>query len=298
MLPIDLPTIAYLGPEGSHSHQAALQFVQQQLGCKDPARCEAVLKPCENFETLLAAVDQPGSQIQMALLPIENALEGSVTQVMEALSLKHPQLVAYCELIIPVIHCLIQGAPGPVHTILSHPQALAQCRETLKTLFGDDVKYEATSSTSRAAHLVREKAEPGLTAVGTLAAASLYGLHVLKEDISDAPDNRTRFLLVGHRQTPVDLPLWANLPRKMSFCIGLADRPGVLADLLLVFKAYQVNLTRIESRPSKKKMGEYLFYLDTEVPPDPAAYDKVMLYLQAEAQYLHTLGPYASLGVL
>jgi prephenate dehydratase len=241
--------------------------------------------------------------VTYGLVPYENALEGSVIEVLETLGLQKRQLQPQLEFLVPVLHGLIQKAPGPIHTVVSHPQALGQCRETLIRLYGKDLLFENAPSTSEAVKSLQgTPAESGRAALGSRAAAERYGLQVIHPDVSDAPDNMTRFfLLSASAQNTQPLPpgtLPPDTPLKTSLCLGLQDRPGALVDVLLLFKQFSVNLTKIESRPSRKRFGEYLFHIDTQGDLDAPEKNEVLNALKAHTTYLQRLGPYASLGRL
>lgn len=294
---------AYLGPEGSHSHQALNLFLEafgSQLSVGD-ARGSGM--PFAGFSALVDGIE--GSGHTLGLLPVENALEGGVAEVMETV-IRDGRLRIRGDMLVPVVHCLIRKKDddSPLRRILSHPQAMAQCRQTIRKCHGD-LMFEPAPSTSDAVRRLGELDEPGAAAIGTRYAANRYGLAVAAEDISDAPGNMTRFLLVSDAAAevfPPEAPGAEDSERntKTSICIGLKDRPGALVDLLLVFKAYGINLTRIESRPSRRRFGDYLFYIDAEsdlsAPGGPGG--KIMMYLEAESVFLSVNGPYPSLGAL
>lgn len=311
-------TLGFLGPEGSHSHQAVLGLLEGGLEKNNPnPLAQLALKPYPTLIALLRAVEE--GAVASALLPYENALEGSVVEVLEALGKAEQRLYVLAELLHPVVHCLIQppGASGPVHTVLSHPQALAQCRQTLEGLFGPNLIYRATASTSEAVEQVSDyyqtlqASQPSLTAantisgmaaIGTQTAAQHYNLQVSHHQISDLPDNLTRFFWVGHQpglgQSLLPQQPLQALPLKTSLCLGLPEYAGVLMDCLHIFKTYGVNLTKLESRPSRKKYGEYMFYLDAEGDITQVADGAFLQELKAFTTFLSYQGPYVCLGKL
>lgn len=283
----DNNTIGYLGPKHSHSHQAVLK-----LGLNAEAT------PYPFLEKLLDAIGN--NKITYAVVPIENALEGGVSNVMSILGSGQYPITILAEFNIPIEHTLLAKDVSEITTIISHPQALAQCQTTIKESLGDQIKFQQASSTSDAARLVAESNETGIAALATQLAGEANGLKVITKNASDSPDNQTRFLLLTHDEQREELimPDWQDKPVKTSLCLGLKDRPGVLVDCLLVFKAYGANLTRIESRPSRKKLGDYLFYLDMDCDLNQEQYKAIRLYLDAETTHLVSHGPYASLGLL
>lgn len=286
--------VGFLGPEGSHSHQAGLHL--QAFLTTSPL----AFVPFATFRALLEATQQTPDLL--GLVPIENALEGSVVEVLEALGLQKYSLQPLAEFTVPVLHCLIQTVPGPVETVVSHPQALGQCRDTLLRLFGEQLHFEAASSTSEAVRHLAEAPDPKRAAIGTRAAAERYGLQVTHSDISDAPDNVTRFLLLAHSDTKARLQAVLSLPHEMpsktSFCLRIPDQPGTLVSLLSLFHAYHVNLSKIESRPSKKKLGEYLFYIDAQGDLTHPDYEALLSALRQQVTFLQILGSYRCLGKL
>lgn len=292
----DSRTIGYLGPEGSHSHSAGLRLLQRW-----PDQ-QFVLSPCGSLGQLMAATES--KEFSLGLIPIENGLEGSVFEVLETLGLQKRNLQPLYELMIPIRHCLIQNGTTPlesIQTVVSHPQALAQCRDTLTGLLGNQLRFEAAPSTSEAVKSLQEL-KPGRAAVGTLDAAQRYGLNVIRENVSDSPENMTRFFVLHHpeQEALCDWPFPGSeqLPRKTSFCLATANRPGALVDVLLIFKAHQVNMTKIESRPSKKQFGEYLFHIDAEGDLTAPQHQAFLQALTEETASLQVLGPYACLGLL
>lgn len=238
----------------------------------------------------------------LALLPVENLLEGSVSEVMQALGMNHHGLQPVAEMLVPVTHSLMVrsdkgGSEPEIHVVMSHPQALAQCREKLLGLYGGQIRQQVAASTSEAARLLSEGVlEPGTAVIASPMAAELYGLTIICSDISDVPDNLTRFLLVSTRPAEYRGLFPLRYPQKTSFCLAFPDRPGGLVEVLLVFRQAGVNLTRIESRPSRKRMGEYVFYLDAAM--DVTTHPDLLARLKALTTYCHVLGPYACLGNL
>ena len=287
--------IGYLGPAGSHSHSALLQL---QKALPDIHAAEPV--PMPNFKLMMEALDR--GELPLCVFPIENSLEGSVLEVMESLGLRLYPLQPVCEFLIRVQHALIVRSPemplSDIDIVISNPIALAQCAGKLKKLLGDDVRLLPVVSTSEAVRSLGDRSMERTAAIGTAEAARLYQRHVVKNDLSDAPRNVTRFFLLGKDDA---LPAIDIKPksRKASLCFGINDKPGGLVELLSIFRDYGINMTRIESRPSKKKLGDYLFYIDLAV--DTATDEElqsVLRFLGNGTTYLDVLHPYPSLGLL
>lgn len=289
-------SLGYLGPQGSHSHQTAHSLLDYLF-----PTYPVELIPAGSLAVLMEQAE--AGAVDLALLPYENALEGSVVEVLETLGLNKRTLYTHAELLHPIVHCLIQAdATTTPTTILSHPQALSQCRDTLKALYGPDLGTIATTSTSEAVKQVAAKRdEPGLAAIGTAMAAALNGLQVTSRQISDASDNLTRFFLVSGQEAwqthwP---PLTQRTPvLKTSACIGLPEYPGVLMECLGLFKRYEVNLSKLESRPTRRHYGDYYFFMDIEGDVTSLANGELLKELQAFSTFCYIQGPYVGLGHL
>ena len=234
--------IGLLGPEGTYSEKAA-----RQLNMK------ARFKFFDDLEDVIESVLT--REVDCGVAPIENSLEGSIGITMDAL--KEYNICIIGEVIVPIRHCLLsKGHMEDIKVILSHSQALAQCRKFIRENF-KDIKIQTTGSTSHAAKLTSEF--PGMAAIASRESAQKYGLDILADNIQDYKENYTRFVVLGN-----------NIPEatghdKTSIIIHLGhDRSGALYDLLGEFASGNINLTKIESRPSKMGLGDYLFYIDME----------------------------------
>ncbi|MDX2084526.1 MAG: prephenate dehydratase domain-containing protein [Candidatus Melainabacteria bacterium] len=300
--PILPQQLGYLGPEGSHSYQSAVRLQAFWQAHSLAGGVEALtLTPFRSMTELMRAAQEDTGLL--ALLPYENALEGSLIEVLEGLGLQKYALFPIAEVLSAVAHALIAPEDVPIHTVISHPMALAQCREQLLARYGSNLRYETVTSTSEAVRKVRELLDNGQTgwaALGTAAAAALHQLPLRELDLSDAPNNVTRFFLVSSQAHPLDwaASLLEHFPEKTSLCVSLPEYPGVLVDFLLIIKSYGVNLTKLESRPSRKRYGEYFFYMDAEGDLAPVDNGRLLKTLRQKATYTHVLGPYACLGHL
>jgi prephenate dehydratase len=255
--------VGYLGPEGSFSHEAVSTM----------DAIEAIA--CDSLSDLLAAVAD--GTLDQGLVPLENAIEGTVSATIDGLVFDH-DLVIEREIVIPIrLHLLTRrGATlGDVKVVRSYVHALAQCRTYLHTL---GVTVEQTASTSQAAREVADSDEPW-AAVASSLAARLFGLDVLASDIEDHPDNATRFVVVGREvvATPTghDRTLYGILGR---------------------FAARDINLTKLESRPTKRGLGDYCFVIEFEghVADDVVA--DCLADLQAHLTRVKFLGSYPVTG--
>ncbi|MBI4361615.1 MAG: prephenate dehydratase [Euryarchaeota archaeon] len=240
--PVGRGPIAVLGPEGSFSAEAARRWSPR-----------APLRLCGSIYDAVEAAAR--GLVPRAIIPLENSVEGSVGEAMDLL--REHSLPITAEVPLPVRYCLLSRGPvGGVREVASHPQALGQCRLWLhRHLPG--VRLRETSSTAEAAR--RAARHGGTAAIAGQRAAVLYGLRVLRRDIQDSPENTTRFVVLGGG------PPGPTGRDKTSILVTLQrDRPGALHEILGEFARRRINLTRIESRPAKRALGDYVFYIDCE----------------------------------
>ncbi len=266
---------AFLGPAGSFSEEALLT-----LGLPD---LEPV--PCLSIDEVFVAV--ANGWADSGIVPIENSVEGSVNATLDALAFDEADLMIRGETVLDVRQALI-AAPGvamkDITAVTSHPQAVAQCRGWLtEHLPGRPVI--AANSTSEAVQ--RAVAEPGIAAVGTLLAADLYGGHVLRKSIQDYAGNQTRFVVIGrgvsahtgHDKTTLALFIHH-------------DQPGALLMILSEFAYGGINLTKIQSRPTKRQLGQYMFFVDLEGHLEDPAVDLALKCLRLKLRQVKVLGSY------
>jgi len=268
--------VGYLGPKGTFSEQAALEFTQENKKYKlrDFPTIPHVLKALEN------------GQIELGIVPVENSIEGTVNITLDML-VHDVELYIQGELVLDIKHCLISnyGKTDEIHTIYSHPQALAQCRRFLSSYF-PQARYITTNSTAEGALFVK-KGTKGLAAITSLWAAEKYGLEIIAENVSDYEENQTRFLIIGRQQ------LALARPNKTSLCVALPkEEPGGLYEILGLFVEDQINLSKIESRPAKKELGNYIFFIDclADLLTDKR---HVLEKLQKKCKLVKVLGCYA-----
>ena len=236
--------VGFLGPEGSFSHEAV-----SALDAVTPVARETL-------GDLLA--DVAAGVLDQGLVPLENAIEGTVSATMDGLVFDH-DLYIERELILPIrLHLWARAgtARESLSTVWSHTHALAQCRAFLGAL---GVTAQATTSTSQAARLVAESDEPW-AALASAAAGELFALVPLASDVEDHPDNATRFVLVGRDRIAAP----TGHDRTTIVCFQDADRPGSLYAILGRLAARDINLTKLESRPTKRGLGDYCFVIEFE----------------------------------
>jgi prephenate dehydratase len=246
--------LAFLGPTGTYGEQAAGHLARLE-GIADPE-----LVPQREIRAVIRALAD--GDCEAAVVPVENSVEGGVTTCLDALW-EHPDLTIARALVLPIRHALMgSGSLADISEVLSHPQALAQCGQWLAAQLPAAVQLP-TSSTAEAARLVAGSRFRG--AIASREAAAEHGLEVLAYPINDVSGNCTRFLLL--RRGPR-----ARTGALASLAFSLqANRPGALLEALQCFAAEGLNMSRIESRPSKREMGEYIFFVDLEfIASDPA----------------------------
>lgn len=278
-----MPRVAYLGPEGTFAEQAARAFVEAGTGLGPAADHELV--PVDTVHEVLAAVR--AGEAQAACVPIENSVEGAVPATMDSLAEDEP-LVAVAETVLSVRFSVLVR-PGTdaaeVRTVASHPHALAQVRVWLAEHL-PNARTVASTSTAAAAVAVRDRDFDA--AVTAPVAAVHYPLQVLATDVADMTDAVTRFLLL---RTPTLPPAPTGADRTSAMFVT-ADRPGELATILTEFSLRGINLSRIESRPRKGRLGEYRFYLDFDGHVQEPRVGDALAALHRRSSRVRFLGSY------
>jgi prephenate dehydratase len=303
--------VAYLGPPGTFSQEAL-------LASPGSAAWEALPQPSV-YDTVLAVHE---GRADRALVPIENSLEGSVNATLDALAFETDDVVIVGELVHPVRHCLIAReaiAPETIRTVVSHPQASGQCARFIRTRLRGAAVIPA-ASTADAVRLVAEgDLPPGTTAphaaLGNRLAAELYGCEVVIDGVEDAAGNETRFIWVALRNPEATAPLGLATPSSAGAPPGPAAAPdhaapsgawktslvfwgvgsvapGWLVRCLSEFAFRGVNLTRIESRPLKQRLGSYVFFLDCEGPASGGPVADAIEGLRGQTEVVRVLGSY------
>jgi prephenate dehydratase len=283
--------LAFFGPSGTFTEEAARVFAQVlRVG---PAQEQWVA--CPTIPDVLETV--AAGQADFGVVPIENSLEGSVNITLDWLA-HEGGITLVAEAALAISHNLLVRpgvSAGEIEGIISHPQALAQCRRYLRSHF-PGVPLYPSESTAAAAATVAKDPRP-LAAIGTRLAGRLYALEVLEEDIQDEANNRTRFVLVGSedRWSPERQKELCNRHGhcKTSVLITLnEDRPGALYGVLACFAREQINLTRIESRPTRRGLGSYHFFVDLEGCWWDPAVQRAVACVHGEGSRVRCLGTY------
>ena len=278
--------IGYLGPEGTFTEEALLSELTY-AGCD--------ITPFASLVEVLESVRQ--GSVDLGFIPLENAIEGTVRDIIDSLVFDF-DLRIQSEVVLD-IHLHLMAAPGhslsEIEQVASIPVATAQCRRFL-TEHLPHAELVATNSTADAARLLGE-GDPSLTGRPTAAiaprlAASLYGLEILAERVEDHPDNQTRFIAVASSGVPAP----TGHDRTSIACFQSADRPGSLYAILGHFAARNINLTKLESRPTKQALGDYCFIIDFEGHIADAMVSDCLADLHAELAGVKFLGSYPDSG--
>jgi prephenate dehydratase len=246
--------VGYLGPEGTFTHEALIEAV---------AGRQPELVPLPTIYDTVMGVH--AGTVERGLVPIENSLEGSVSATLDALAMETEDVAIVGEVIHPIRQCLIartQLELDQIETVVSHPQANAQCARFIRARL-PHARVLAGSSTADSVRLVAEHDGPW-AALGNRLAAERYGCLVLRAGVEDVPGNETRFVWLA--RAGADLPEDSRGPWKTAIVfwgVG-SEAPGWLVSCLSEFAERDVNLTRIESRPRKQGLGRYMFFADFE----------------------------------
>jgi chorismate mutase/prephenate dehydratase len=263
--------VAFLGPAGTFAHAAARELFGLAARYSEAATMDGVFDAVRKGDSSFGVV------------PIENSTEGSVTSTVDALV--EGEILIRRELVLEVAQCLLTQAKGltEIERVYSHPQALGQCRLWLAKNLAS-AQLVQTPSTSAAAREAAEDARGA--AIGSRLAGELYGLPVLRERVQDVPENRTRFVVLAKE----DAPRTGN--DKTTLVFSVRDGRGALRKVLEVFDDHEINLTRIESRPSRQKAWDYVFLVDLEGHREDQPVALAMKELALRCPMVRHLGSY------
>lgn len=264
-------SVAYFGPEATFTHQAALK----SFGVN------AVYMAADTIPGVFEEVEK--SRADYGVVPVENTSEGMVNHTLDMFFESDIKIAA--EINLPIEHCLLSKASSmrSIKVVYSHHQALAQTRNWLSRYLGG-ARVVETLSTAHAAKIAAGKSSAA--AVAGSAAAKMYGLNILAKGIEDSRTNFTRFLIIGRGMSS---PSGSD---KTSVMISIKDRVGALNDILLAFKRHGINLTKIESRPSKKKAWDYVFFIDFLGHINDSKVKKALAAVDRSARSVKILGSY------
>lgn len=281
--------VGYLGPEGTFSEEASKSYAKS-------LNIKAEMIPFSTFHDVLIAVDK--NHIDEAIVPIENSIDGTIGTVTDMLA-KEVKLKISREIILPVHNCLLvqKGVRlNEITDIISHPQPIEQCKEYLRKKL-PKAKLHLSSSTAEAARQVAlslgEKIiahgklkGPVFAAIGPASLSKLYELSIIAKEIN-SKDNQTRFVVLSksdHKRTGDD---------KTSIVFSMSkDCPGGLHDVLLEFARRNINLTKIESRPAKKALGDYFFFVDLQGHHEDPDVSNALQIIEKKVAFYKLLGSY------
>ena len=279
--------VAFLGPPGTVSEQSTRHFLAS-------LECEFI--PCKQISDVFMAT--ANGHADYSVIPIENTIEGSVSLHMDWL-VHEVDIPMQAEWVYPSIQHLIGRQEetqlpldlSSIKKVLSHPVAIAQCRQFLRGKL-PQVDYEPCNSTAEGVKLVGLSQEKGIAAIGTELAAQMYGLDILQSNIQDHDNNYTRFVLIGNNPLA---SVKSSDRHKTSILVTLPeDYPGALHQVLSAFSWRRINLSRIESRPTKKKLGNYYFYIDIEASLKSEIVPLAIAEIESIGCQVRILGSYPS----
>ena len=272
--------VGYLGPAGTYCQEAMDMF----------GLIKGDYKPIE-FSTIYDALDAVSTKrTDYAVVPIENSIEGSVNITLDVLA-ENSELKMSGEIILPIKHTLLakKGTSiDDIELIISHPQALAQCGKYLYKNY-PGIETRATLSTAQGAREVAES-HGKWAAIGNVKSAKVYNLEVLKESIQDGVSNATRFVAASLE----DCAKTGN--DKTSIVFSSEDRPGSLYRILDIFNLWDINLTKIESRPAKNELGKYIFFVDIQGHKDEENISDALIMVNRKTSFFRILGSYPRLN--
>ncbi len=264
--------IAYLGPQGTYSQLAALKFFG----------ADAELVHCASIDDVFAAVEK--NTVRYGIVPVENSTEGAINNTQDCLIDSSASIVG--EQVVLIEHSLMARQDTPksaIRRIASHKQSLAQCRAYLAKNFPGVEQLEC-SSNGEAARLAQS--EEGTAAIASELAGQIYDLQILENRIQDKSNNRTRFLVLAMSKAA------ATGADKTSILVYTENKPGALFRVLEPFENFQLSLTKIETRPSKKEAWEYVFFIDFEGHVEDEATKSVFAALKEGGVEVKILGSY------
>ncbi|MDD4980540.1 MAG: prephenate dehydratase [Candidatus Omnitrophica bacterium] len=262
--------VAYLGPQASFTHLAALKRFGSQV--------EYIA--CNNIADIFLDVEKGNTDY--GVVPIENSVEGAVSHTLDMFV--DSELKICSQIILDVAHYLLANCPkNKIKLVYSNPQVFGQCRLWLQENLPGIEEIEVSSTTRAAQIAAKEKYS---ASIASLLAAKVYKLKVIAAHIEDSPHNITRFLVIGNNDVP------ATGRDRTSIMFSIKDKMGALHDMLIPFKKNRINLTKIESRPSKKKAWDYYFFVDLEGHKDDPRIKKALSALENKCRFLKVLGSY------
>ncbi len=273
--------LLFLGPKGSYSDFAKNKFIDAfDLNC--------VSTNLKSISGVIKALKDENSEDITAVIPIENSIEGIVRETLDNLSsLKKEGFKILAETTMDIKHALIGYADkkSDIKIIRSHPQALAQCKNYIHVNFPDSLIEEATLSTSMAVRSLSEK-DNTIASIGSEECAKMYNVPVIETSINDEINNKTRFILLGKFLSP------QTGADKTSITFSTENKAGALNKILTILENHNINMSYIDSRPSKKELGEYVFYIDFEGHILDNKIDSAIQEIKSIVKMFYVIGSY------
>lgn len=266
-------TVAYLGPEATWSHQAA----REKFGASVEYAAQSSI--AEVFNVVARG------RADYGVVPIENSIEGAVNYTLDQFMDSELKVCAQFSLRIEN-NLLAKISREEIRKVYSHPQVIGQCRQWLRHNLPHAELIEVSSTTRAAELAANEPKSDGVAALAGKTAAEVYGLNILEVSIQDSPNNTTRFFVIGHSSCP---PTGND---KTSLMFSVQDKPGALFSALAPFKTLQINMSKIESRPSKRKAWEYFFFVDVDGHAQEEQVVKALEELGKHCTFVKILGSY------
>lgn len=266
--------IGYLGPIGTFSEVAALKYTASNPSWK--------LFAYGDIPDIVAAVYQ--EEMEEGIIPFENSIEGSVTSSIDSLLLNSHVFIKK-EITIPIEQCLLAQKQLPVENvkkIISHSQGLAQCRGYIKKNF-PNAEVESVSSTAQAAAIASSSVN--VAAIAPQRAAAVYDLKVIAKDIADNIHNKTRFVVLSAQKNSI------QSGQKASIAFSTENKPGGLYRILDILNIWDLNMTKIESRPCKNELGTYLFFVDVDILSEEDFMNAIHM-IERKTSFFQFLGSY------
>jgi prephenate dehydratase len=288
--------IGYFGPEGTFTHEALIDAIGG-VGDDGGGAGPELVPFATIYDTVMAVHD---GSAERALVPIENSLEGSVNATLDALAMETRDVAIVGEVVQPIRHCLIARTPlelSEIETVVSHPQANAQCARFIRTRLSG-ARVLAGSSTADAVRMVADHDGPW-AALGNRVAAERYGCEVLRAGVEDVADNETRFVWLARAEDRDSAPpgqAGGAGPWKTAIVfwgVG-SEAPGWLVRCLSELADRDVNMTRIESRPRKQGLGRYMFFVDFEGRETEPHVAEALMAVRGHVEELRVLGSFAA----
>jgi chorismate mutase/prephenate dehydratase len=263
-------TVAYLGPEATFTHQAAIRRFGSSL----------LYSPQKTIADVFSEVSK--NRADYGVVPVENSTEGVVTHTLDMFVDSDLKIVS--QIVLPVQQCLLSNSPrSQIKKLYSHPQSLAQCRAWVQNHL-PRVEIIETSSNARSAEFAAR--EKQAAAIAGVLAAEKYKVRILELDIQDNAANATRFLVLGRQCSP------ATGKDRTSVMFSIVDKVGALHSALAPFRRYRINMTKIESRPSKRKAWEYFFFVDCDGHYTDRKVANALEILHQHCSFVKILGSY------